>query len=245
MRRDFDLDGAVLRFVLSNFDRSTSTDENNKGNNGRAYKAPDHDLVDMPVLIERKTVNKIDDGSLFAWVRARLREEGVEVGGVGTVSLSSMLRHSKDGFGLRQRVSDYIFNRIKKTIFQADKQFEGYARNTGDYAKCRLLVICDNSDYQQSTGVVEYSIGRLMLRARAGGCRGRNIDSIVYMANPNFVIDDEGSYWFKSLVSLDLSADKCEMMQYLNNALHGYVLSEIQKLHDVRFTRCGPRNVLV
>lgn len=163
--KPFDFDELIGRFVGEYFPRAVAPDKSNRKSDGRMHKAPDHDLVDIPIYIERKTIARANRRSDYRKLLDILKEQGVEARAYGEVSAKNIISLAKDKVGANRKFIDYSLNIIKKTMAYANKQFLEHIGNGANKRYVKILIITDTSEGRAGSDSIEYFIGRNMKKS--------------------------------------------------------------------------------
>jgi hypothetical protein len=194
------LDEMVVAAILKLFPDGTAPDENNYSADGLQYKAPGHELMSGRVLIERKTLNAVDNSQFYAKLAEIAKQQGKPFFGYGRLNFANIIDALPDPEAAGRKMTDFMLNRLNKNVGASRKKFDSHLKHTGKLDCARIVLIMDQSEILMHTDWVEYFIGKLFIKQRSGKFNAGLVDGIIYIKNPKYVLGGKNSYWFKCLI---------------------------------------------
>jgi len=217
------LDAAVRAAITGLFPGGATPDKENFRLDGTQYKAPDHEVWNGRLLIERKSLNAVDNSQYYEKVADIARGQGKPMVGYGMFDVSKMITAMPDPAGANRKFVDYVTNQLKKSIREARKKFDEHGDVTGRKFSARVLIISDHAEMRSTTDAVEYVIGERFIRSRRGSGDTGLIDAIIYVKNPRYVFLRENSYWFKCVIRREAVASLRKDIEILSLGLHEWL----------------------
>jgi hypothetical protein len=226
------------------FPSSTVPDANNYLLNGNQYKAPDHSILNGTILIERKSRNAVDNSQYYSKFHDISNRQGRPMQAYGIFNLGEAIKKLPDPDAASIEISDYFHSQISKRIRETDNKFEEHRDAVGEHGQTRILIITDESEITSTTSFTEHFLGRRM--GGYGNDQTGLIDSIFYMKNPKYVLDDANSYWFKLLTKRRVLAQRRKVVNDLAILLHGKIAIHPDYIMEAcRFRKCTFRPLVV
>ncbi len=225
VNRASSLDEMVVVGITQLFPNAKTPDADNYLTSGLQHKAPDHEVMGGALLVERKTLNAVDDSQFYEKLVKIAARQGKPFRGYGRLSSASVIRGLPDPDAASRGMTDFTLNQLKKSVGEARKQFDSHLEHVGEANRARLVTILDQSEVPTFTDWIEYFIGNLFVKQRNRGFNAGLIDSIVYIKHPSYVLSGENSYWFKCLIKKEAAASATERILMFSQCLHDYLNS--------------------
>jgi hypothetical protein len=212
------LDRLVEAAIGEWFPDGTVPDDNNFLPNGSQYKAPDHSILGGKILIERKSRTIIDNSQFFEKLLKISFNQGRSIVGFGKINVADAIRELPDPISGNRIFSEYCHSQMWKRLKESNKKFEQHKIVTGGTCQTRLVIYSDESEMEGTNSDLEHFLGRKM--GAYGNDETGLIDSIVYLKNPKYVLDDTNSYWFKFLTKRRIDPWHMALVAEMANKLH-------------------------
>lgn len=224
MKNQTTVDDVVRMAIEDLFPNHIVPDQRNHIRKGWQHKAPDHLIMDGAIAIERKSRNAVDRSQFYKKLQEIATEQGYPFWGVGKLDIKAIIRALPDPEEANKRMADFMMNQTMKTVRSAHKKFVEYAASVPRQGQIRVLIISDNTTIRGGTASIEYRLGRRMGALPDFDDEFPIIDSIFYIKDPRFTLDEENSYWFKALVRNQLEHSQFSLVSNLSTVLHHRVM---------------------
>ncbi|RJG46643.1 hypothetical protein [Mesorhizobium sp. DCY119] len=223
------------------FPEQTVPDQNNFLPGGRQFKAPDHAILDGKVFIERKSRNAADNSRVYYKLQEIAKNQGKPFYAVGQFNMGRIIETLPNPEDASRKLTDFILGQMMKSIRNAKHKFEEHAKYVDSDGQLRILIISDNTEMRSSTAADEYFVGRKMGGLELEQDETGMIDAVILVKNPEFVLDQPNSYWYKCLVKRRVASSDHKTIKSIASALHtriscyGPYFPHIQKVRRGRY----------
>lgn len=236
------IDDLVKAAISDLFPDHIVPDENNVGEDGILFKAPDHAILDSRILIERKSRNTANDSKLYRKLQNIAKGQGQPFSAFGTINLGHVIQSLPDPKKATQSMIGYQTQKMLEKVKDARKQFDSFIENTGLVGPLCVLIYSDNTEITSTTEPDEYALGKKMGGFDESKDVTGVIDAIIFIKHPKFVIDKGNNSWFKCLIKSRLEHSELKLVNRLCSDLHlrlsqhPTISPELQKIKMKRLT---------